>query len=145
MLNYLLFFEKGLQYRTISSHCSAISGYQDYVGEKPVGKHPRICSLLTGVFNQRPPQPHYIFVWDVEIFLAYLKATNMSDNSQLPDKDLTHKLTVSMALSNLWQGMTCLLNFIFINCIGVGEGLKIHQQPHVRHTHQILTFVLLRH
>ena len=57
---------------------------------KPVGKRPRVCALLTGVFNQRPPQPCYTFVWDVEIVLVYLK-TNVSVNSQLPDKDLTRK------------------------------------------------------
>ena len=49
-----------------------------------------LYALLTDVFNQRPPLPHYIFVWDVEIVLIYLK-TNMSDNSKLSDKDLTNK------------------------------------------------------
>ena len=99
-MNYLsTLFEKGLQYRTINSHCSANSAYHNYVDGKLVGKHLWVCTLLTGVFNQRPPQPHYIFAWDVEIVLVYLK-TNMSDNSQLSDKDLTHKLTVLMALSS---------------------------------------------
>ena len=55
ILNYLsALFEKGLQYRTINSHRSAISAYHDYVDGKPVEKHPRVCALLTGVFNQRP-------------------------------------------------------------------------------------------
>ena len=100
ILNYLsILFEKGLQHRTINSHHSVISAYHNYVDGKPVGKHPRVCALLTGVFNQRPPQPRYTFVWDVEILLVYLK-TNMSVNSQLSDKDLTHKLTVLMALSS---------------------------------------------
>ena len=41
ILNYLLtLFEKSLQYRTINSHCSAISAYHSYVNAKPVGKHP---------------------------------------------------------------------------------------------------------
>ena len=48
-------------------------------------------ALLTGVFNQKPPPPRYTFAWD---------QTNMSDNSQLSDKDLTHKLTVLMVLSS---------------------------------------------
>ena len=133
-------FGKGLQYRTINSHRSAISAYHNYVDRKPVGKHPRVYALLTGFFNQRPPQPRYTFVWDVEIVLVYLK-TNMSVNSQLSDKDLTHKLTVLMAsssasrASSLWQGMTCLINFIFINCARVGEGVRLHQESHIRHTH----------
>ena len=56
ILNYLsTLFEKVLQYRTINSHRSAISAYHKYVDGKPVGKHPRVCALLTGVFNQRSP------------------------------------------------------------------------------------------
>ena len=79
ILNYLsTLFEKGLQYRTINSHCSAILAYHNYADEKSVGKHPRACALLTGVFNQRLPQPRHTFVWDVETVLVYLK-TNMSD------------------------------------------------------------------
>ena len=97
ILNYLsTLFEKDLQYRTINSHRSVISAYHDYEDGKPVGKHPRVCTLLTDVFNQRSPQPRYTLVWDVEIVLVYLK-TNMSDNFRLSDKDLTHKLTVLMA------------------------------------------------
>ena len=53
----------------------------------------RACALLTGFFNQRLPEPSYTFVWDVEIVLVYLK-TSMFDNSQLPDKDLTHKFGI---------------------------------------------------
>ena len=86
-MNYLsTLFEKCLQYEAINSHRSAISAYHNYVDGKPVGKHPRVCALLTGVFNQRPPQSRYTFVWDVETVLVYLK-TNMSDNSQLSDQD----------------------------------------------------------
>ena len=86
-MNYLsTLFEKGLQYEAINSRRSAISAYHNYVDGKPVGKHPRVCALLTGVFNQRPPQSRYTFVWDVETVLVYLK-TNMSDNSQLSDQD----------------------------------------------------------
>ena len=89
-MNYLLaLFEKGLQYRTINSHHSATSVYHNYIDGTPVGNHPRFCALLKAVFNHRPQQPRYKFVWDVEIVLVYLK-TDMSVNSQLSDKDLTH-------------------------------------------------------
>ena len=74
-MNYLsTLFDKGLQYQTLNPV------HHSYVDGKPVGKHPRICALLTGVFNQRLPKPRYRFVWDVEIVLIYLKR-NMSDNS----------------------------------------------------------------
>ena len=99
-MNYLsTLFEKSLQYRPINLHRSAISAYREFADGKPVGKHPRVCTLLAGVFNQRPPQPHNTFVWDAEIVLVYLK-TNMSENPELSDKDLTHKLTVLMTLSS---------------------------------------------
>ena len=90
-------FWKRLQYRTINPHCSAISAYRDYVDGKPVENHPRVCASLTGVIKQRWPQRQYIFSWDVEIVLAYLK-TIISDNWQLSEKDLTYNLTVLMAL-----------------------------------------------
>ena len=159
ILNYLsTLFEKGLQYRTINSHRSAISAYHDYVDGKPFGKHLRVYALLIGVFNQRPPQPRYTFVWEVEIVLVYLK-TNMSDNSQLPDKDLTHKLTVLIAFSSSsWASSLQHLNIKFMarndmsytfyfhklhKCWGSGKAPPtISYQAH---THKILTFVLLRH
>ena len=76
ILNYLSkLFEQGLQYRTINSHRSAILAYHDYVDGKPAGKHPRVCDLLTGVFNQRPPQPCNTIVWDVEILWFIWKQT----------------------------------------------------------------------
>ena len=63
-LNHLLtLLEKGLQHRTINSHCPAISAYHNnYVDGKSVGEHPRVCVLLTGVSSQRPPQPRETFV-----------------------------------------------------------------------------------
>ena len=76
--------------------------HHDYVDGKPVGKHPRVSALLTGVFNQRAPQSCHTFFWDVEIVWVHLK-TNMSDNSKLSDKDLTKKLTVFMALSSTFS------------------------------------------
>ena len=84
ILNYLsTLFDKDLQYRTKNSQfTSAISAYLCSADGNPFGKYPRDCALLTGIFNQRPPQ----FLWDVEIAFVYLK-TNMNDNSQLSDKD----------------------------------------------------------
>ena len=44
-----------------------------------IGKHPKTCALLTGIFNERPPQPRYTFIWDVDVILTYKK---MSVNSR---------------------------------------------------------------
>ena len=99
LLDYLTsLFEKGLQYRTINCYRSAISAYHSHVNGKPVGEHPHVCALLAGVFNKRPPQPRYTFVWDVEVVLGFLK-TNLSNNTQLSDLDLSQKLTALLALT----------------------------------------------
>ena len=64
----------------------------------PVGKHPRICSLVSGVFNLRPPKPRYMFVWDVKQVLDFLKE-KFGDNDQLSNKELTLKVTILLALT----------------------------------------------
>ena len=37
-----------------------------HIDSKSVGKHQEVFALLAGIFNQRPPQPSYIFIWDVD-------------------------------------------------------------------------------
>ena len=64
IIEYLTFlFSYGNECRTINLHRSAISVFHEYVDGLPVGKCPRICSLVSGVFNLRPPRPRYMFVW----------------------------------------------------------------------------------
>ena len=63
ILDYLTFiFEKGYEYRTIGCHRSAICAFHDHVDGKPVGQHPEVCALVRGIFNNRSPQPRYMFV-----------------------------------------------------------------------------------
>ena len=57
ILNYLLtLFEKSLQYRTINSHCSAISAYHNYVNAESVLEATKtllyIC-LSFGLFEKK--------------------------------------------------------------------------------------------
>ena len=66
--------DSGLQYNTIISHGSAILAFCDSIGGIKVGDHPRIPSLMTPVFNKRPPQPKCIFNWDVETVLTSLRS-----------------------------------------------------------------------
>ena len=35
----------------------AISAVHDYVDGKPVGQHPEVCDPVSGIFDNRPPQP----------------------------------------------------------------------------------------
>ena len=34
-----------------------LSAHHVQIDGKSVGKHPKVCALLAGIFNQRPPQP----------------------------------------------------------------------------------------
>ena len=75
-------FDKGLQYRTLNSLRSAISAYHAHIDGKSVGGHPKVRTLLAGIFNERPPQPR-CFIWDEEIVLQYIRRTHWYDNSSL--------------------------------------------------------------
>ena len=45
---------------------SAISVYHDLVDNMPIGQHPKVCTLMTKVFNRNPPNPKYVSTWDVK-------------------------------------------------------------------------------
>ena len=59
-------FDESLQHRTVNA-------YHHLINRVPISKHPNICALLTVIFNQRPPQQQYTFIWDVDIVLTYAK------------------------------------------------------------------------
>ena len=48
-------FEKKFEYFTINTYKSALSAYREEVDNQPVGKHPKVCNLMTVVFNRNPP------------------------------------------------------------------------------------------
>ena len=51
------------------------------------------------MFNNRPPQPKYNFIWDVQLVLDYLKK-ELPNNSDLSDKLLTFKVAMLLALTS---------------------------------------------
>jgi len=53
--------------------------------------------LLKGIFNSRPPAPHYNGAWDVSIVVWYLRNYNTDELSIL---DLGRKVVTLMALAN---------------------------------------------
>ena len=95
-------FQNGLQYRTINNYRSAISAFHDHIQGKPVGEHPRICSLVAGVFNSRPPQPSCCFIWNVQTVIDFIKY-EWGQNEDLLDKYLTNKLTMLLALTSAYR------------------------------------------
>ena len=91
-------FNYGKEYRTIISYRLAISAFSEYIDGFTVEKHPRICSLVSGVFDLRPPKPRHMFVWDVKQVLDFVKE-KFGDNDQLSNKELTLKVTILLALT----------------------------------------------
>ena len=57
-----------------------------------------ISALLAGVYNIRPPQPRYTFIWDVKKVIDFLATLNSSRELKL--EDLTLKLTMLLALTS---------------------------------------------
>ena len=101
ILNYLaILYDQNLEYRTINVHRSAISAYHDPIEGESVGKHPRVCALMKGIFNTRNPKPKYSFIWDVNKVLEYLRTLGID----LSDKLLTEKLAMLLALSVASRG-----------------------------------------
>ena len=96
---HAFFFEPGYEYRTICTHRSAISALHNNIEGRPVGEHTQVSSLITGMFNNRPPQPKHNFIWDVQLLLDYLKK-ELPNNSNLSDKLLTFKAAMLLALTS---------------------------------------------
>ena len=97
MLHFLAeFFENGLEYRTIGTHRSVISVFHDPIGNIRIGNHPRVSAPMSGIFNERPPQPKYSFIWDVETVLDFMR--KLPGNYLLSDKLLTLKVSLLLAL-----------------------------------------------
>ena len=79
ILNFLAFlYEKGYEYSSINSHRSGISAYHVHIDNNPIGQHPKVCTSMTGIFNDRLPKPRYTFVWDIETdtFKLFLQITS---------------------------------------------------------------------
>ena len=91
-------FQAGKQYRTINSIRSAISMTHQEVDGVRVGQHPLVTRFVRGVFNSRPPAPHYTSTWDVDVVLIFLNRE--PPNDRLSFQALSHKVAMLMALAN---------------------------------------------
>ena len=91
-------FHEGFQFNTIARFSSAIAAYHDPIGGITVGSNPRVSAFLSVIFNSRPPQPKYTFIWNVKRLIEFL--TTLPYDSDLSLKDLTLKLTMLLALTS---------------------------------------------
>jgi hypothetical protein len=90
-------FDEGLEYRTINTYRSALSGVLPPIDGFPVGQHPLVIRLLKGVLNLRPALPRYQRTWSVDVVLIYLRS--LPRNEDLSLKLLTQKLAILLALT----------------------------------------------
>ena len=88
---------EGKAYSTINGYRSAISAIHPHIGKRPVGEHPDVKGVMTGIFNKNPPTPKYTHFWDVETVLAYIRA--LGSNDRLLVRDLAMKLAMLIALT----------------------------------------------
>ena len=55
---------------------SAMSGHHEKVEGIPIRQHPKVCQLLSGVFNKRPPQSKYTVKWNISKVIDYISPQN---------------------------------------------------------------------
>ena len=90
-------FDKGLEYRTINTYRSALSGVLPPIEGFPVGQHPLVVRLLKRILNLRPALPRYQQAWDVNVALDFLRS--LPTNEALPLSTLSQKLALLLALT----------------------------------------------
>ena len=91
-------YTKGYSYSSLNTARSVISALYstDKTDGQNTGKHPLICRVLKGVFNEIPPPPKFQEVWPAEQVLAYLK--QLKPLHALKFKELTLELVMLIAL-----------------------------------------------
>ena len=91
-------FHGGCQYNTIAGLRSAISAHHDPTEDITTGSNPRVSALLSGIYNNRSPQPKYTLIRDVKRVTEFL--TTLPYDSDISLNDLTLKLTMLLALTS---------------------------------------------
>ena len=95
-------FDRKLEYGSIGNYRSAISAYHAPIEGFKVGSHPLVSALMKGVSNERPTQPKYRYIWDVERVLVTCR--NLPENKDLSLKQLSYKVVTLLGLCNINRG-----------------------------------------
>ena len=53
---------------------------------------------MMGVFNRNPLNPRYVFIWDIEQVLIFIKV--MPNNTELSDKHINFKLVILLLFTS---------------------------------------------
>ena len=68
-----MLYKKGLSNTAVNTARSALSSLLSLPDGSTIGKHPLVSRLLKGIFQNRPPQPRYSTVWDVNTVLTHFQ------------------------------------------------------------------------
>ena len=95
MLEFLSnLLSEGLAYRIINGYRSALLAYHEKVDGIPIGQHPKVCQILSGSFNKRPPQPKQTAIWDISKVTDYISTLGNDGN-------LSTKIIITLKLTTL--------------------------------------------
>ncbi|CAB4006638.1 Hypothetical predicted protein [Paramuricea clavata] len=75
-----------------------------HINVRELGEAPNSLSFPKGAFERKPPANKHHAIWDVQTVLAYLKT--FTPNSGLSLKELSHKLTMLLALVTIQRKQT---------------------------------------
>ena len=99
ILNFLAAeYSAGKCYRSLNCYRSALSSVLAPIDGFDVGRHPLVCRLLKGVFQQRPPKPKHSTFWSIETVLDHISSWGV--NRSLSFQQLSWKLAMLLALSS---------------------------------------------
>ena len=96
--------DSGASHSTVNLAHSVVSAYLHRPGTEAVGSHPLVCSLVKGVFENRPSIPKYQDTWDVDNVLQYLAGWPSVEKLSL--KQLSLRLVMLLALLSGQRGQT---------------------------------------
>ena len=89
-------YEEGLEHRVVNSIQSAVYVTHCHVEGVPIGHYPLVTQLLKGVYNSRPPRPHYSAIWDMDSAIQYL--ASLEEVNVLSLRTLSQKTALLMSL-----------------------------------------------
>lgn len=107
VLDFLrIYFETGVGYGAVNTARCALSLVLPRFEGKTVGEHFLVKWFCKSCYEQRPPQPRYANFWSVDIVLFWIE--NLGNNTHMPLKMLSLKLTMLLLLVTSQRGQTVL-------------------------------------
>ncbi|KAI2645466.1 Transposon Ty3-G Gag-Pol polyprotein [Labeo rohita] len=91
----------GLTHSTLKVYVAAIAAYHAPLGGLSVGRNPLVTRFLRGALRLRPPVRPRVPPWDLSVVLEALCRPPFEPVEEIPDRFLTIKTVLLLALSSL--------------------------------------------